>query len=636
MLGITQQPGITLADSVASALEGRARLLVFDNCEHILDSAADMIDTILARSETVKVLTTSREGLRLNDEQLWPVPSLDVESSAATLFVERASAVAPAVSLDGEREAVTEICRRLDGIPLAIELAASRLLSMTVSEVRDHLDDRFRLLVGSRRGLARHQTLRHAVQWSYDLLDHDEKALLNRCSVFAGGFDIASAQAVAPAADKFATLDLIDSLVRKSLVVADQSSGRTRFSVLETIRQFAEEQLVLEGGADDARAAHAQYFAGREADVLALWDSAHQRDAYDWFVTELANLRSAFRWAADREDLDVAGAIAVYAAFIGIMVEQYEAIGWAEELIEPSRAAGHRRLKQLYLLASQCYTTGRLDDALRYGDAGLAVDDTDMSDRLPVGAEFFIGGVYMAHGQPDRWVELCRKAIASTSTPDIAGCICLAVALSTAGARDEAIAASDEVSAIADAIGNPNFASNALLAYGLAHRYADPAASFDAHRRGMKIAHDSGNRQLESYHSGSLSVRAWELGRPAEALDYVTIALSRFYNTGHFSVVPSAFGVLTSVLDGLRIYEPAAVISAGASTPFTSVAYPEIHDAVGHLREVLGDKLFETLSRRGESLSMTAMAEYAFEQIDVARQAHTERCALSRLRPGAA
>ena len=144
-----------------------------------------------------------------------------------------------------------EICRRLDGIPLAIELAASRMASMTASEVRDRLDQRFRLLVGSRRGLERHHTLRHAVAWSYDLLDDTEKALLERCSVFAGGFDLESACAVMGSDDDFATLDLLDALVRKSLLVADRSSGRTRFSMLETIRQFAEEQLVASGEASE-------------------------------------------------------------------------------------------------------------------------------------------------------------------------------------------------------------------------------------------------------------------------------------------------------------------------------------------------------------------------------------------------
>ncbi len=223
---------------------------MFDNCEHVVDSVADLVEAILAASATVTILATSREGLGVSDEQLWRVPSLDVnsgtESAAVNLFLDRAQSVVSDFSLaqPGEADAVVEICRRLDGIPLAIELAASRMASMTASEVRDRLDQRFRLLVGSRRGLARHHTLRHAVAWSYDLLDDAEKALLDRCSVFAGGFDLQSACAVMGSDDDFATLDLLDALVRKSLLVADRSSGRTRFSMLETIRQFAEEQLV--------------------------------------------------------------------------------------------------------------------------------------------------------------------------------------------------------------------------------------------------------------------------------------------------------------------------------------------------------------------------------------------------------
>ena len=194
--------------------------------------------------------------------------------------------------------------------------------------------------------LERHHTLRHAVAWSYDHLDDAEKKLLERCSVFAGGFDLQSACAVAgfDGSDDYAVLDLLDALVRKSLLVADRSSGRTRFSMLETIRQFAEEQLVASGAATEVRAAHARHFAGREADILALWDSPRQREAYDWFATELANLRTAFRWAADHADLDVAAAIATYAGFLGFGVENYEPIAWAEELIEPARAVDHPRL----------------------------------------------------------------------------------------------------------------------------------------------------------------------------------------------------------------------------------------------------------------------------------------------------
>ena len=258
---------------MAAALEGRVRLLVFDNCEHVRDAAADLIEAILAQSATVRILATSREGLGGRRRAI-VAGALAGRRRGNRLgrsdSVRRTRPQCGAALLDGhadEADAVVEICRRLDGIPLAIELAASRMASMTASEVRDRLDHRFRLLVGSRRGLERHQTLRHAVAWSYDLLDDAEKTLLERCSVFAGGFDLQSACAVAgfDDPDDYAILDLLDALVRKSLLVADRSSGRTRFSMLETIRQFAEEQLVAGGEATEVRAAHARYFAGRES-----------------------------------------------------------------------------------------------------------------------------------------------------------------------------------------------------------------------------------------------------------------------------------------------------------------------------------------------------------------------------------
>jgi predicted ATPase len=622
VLGITQQPQMTLADSVAATMEGRSRLLIFDNCEHVLDAAADIIEAILTRSDAVKILSTSREGLRVDDEQLWAVPSLDtntgLDSPAASLFFDRAHAVTRGVALTPD-SAVAEICRRLDGIPLAIELAASRLLSMSVTEVRDRLDDRFRLLVGSRRSLERHQTLRHAVQWSYDLLNDAERTLLTRCSVFAGGFDLEGVCVVAGSDDEFITLDLLDALVRKSLLVADRASGRTRFSMLETIRQFAEEQLAASGKANTARTAHARYFAGREADVMALWDGPRQRDAYAWFTVELANLRSAFRWAADRGDLDTASTIATYAAFLGNSAEQYEPIAWAEELIEPAKAVEHRRLGQLYSLATQCYATGRVENALHYAESATALIKVGHSGRLPYEVEAFLGGVYVTQGQPQRWVDLCRRSIASSGNSHIFSRVCLVLALSTAGANDEAMATSKDFLRIADETDNPHLASYALLAYGLAYHDADPAASFDAHSRGIQIAIESGNRQLESYHAGNLSWLAGGRDDPAGALDYATIALTRFYNTGHFSIFPAALAVLTSILDRLGLYEHAATISVPASTEFAGASYPKIYETISHLRLVLGDRTYDQLAEKGASMSNAALAAYALEQIDNAR-----------------
>jgi predicted ATPase/class 3 adenylate cyclase len=420
VLGITQQPGKTVSESVAAALEGRVRLLVFDNCEHVLDAAANLIEAILADSATVRVLATSREGLAVPDE-VWPVPSLYVgtgtESAAVQLFVERAHGVAPHFTPTQEADAVTEICRRLDGIPLAIELAASRMASMTASDVCDRLGQRFRLLVGSRRGLERHQTLRQAVQWSYDPLGDAEKSLLERCSVFSGGFDLQSSCAVAgfDDADDYAVLDQLDALVRKSLLVVDRSTRRTRFWMLETIRQFAEEQLVARGGATEARDAHAHYFAGRETDILTLWDSPRQREAYDWFATEMANLRTAFRWAADQRDLDVAAPIATYAAWFGFQTENHEPIAWAEELIEPARAIDHPRLAALYVMAATCYMAGRIDPAIRYTEAAERAISGG-SGHVPRAAEGGLGGAYVAVGQPERWVRWCRAQLARVAT----------------------------------------------------------------------------------------------------------------------------------------------------------------------------------------------------------------------------
>jgi hypothetical protein len=291
---------------------------------------------------------------------------------------------------------------------------------MTVTELRDRLDDRFRLLVGSRRGLERHQTLRHAVQWSYELLGDAEKVILNRCSVFAGGFELASACAVTGADDEFTTLDLLDALVRKSLLLANRSAVRTRFSMLETIRQFAEEQLVASGEADELRTAHAQHFAGQEPDVLALWNSPRQRESYDWFTLELANLRAAFRWAADHEDLDCASAIAVCASLLGSFVEQFEPGAWAEEIIEPARSLQHPRLAQLYAMAARNFAASRFDDGIRYAEATLLAVDSGLFDEVPFEFASELGLCYLVSGEPERWITQCRNMISESRSAYLA------------------------------------------------------------------------------------------------------------------------------------------------------------------------------------------------------------------------
>ena len=314
------------------------------------------------------ILATSREGVGVADEQLWPVPSLDIDA-AVDLFTQCAQRVAPGFSVDDART-VAEMCHRLDGIPLGIELAASRMASMAVAEIRDRLDDRFKLLVGSRRSVERHQTLRHAVAWSYELLDDAEKVLLERCSVFAGGFDLESACAVAgfEEPDEYAVLGLLDALVRKSLLIAGRSTGRTRFSMLETIREFAEEKLVAHGEEPRsvpptlATSPRVKPTSSRSGTAPANTTPTNGSPP-SWRICERRSDGPQIRATSTPPPPSRSRGVR------RLFVENYEPISWAEELIEPARAVDHPRLAGLYVMASQCYMTGRVEAAVRYSEA---------------------------------------------------------------------------------------------------------------------------------------------------------------------------------------------------------------------------------------------------------------------------
>ena len=222
---------------------------MLDNCEHVLDAAADLAAAVLDRCPNVVVMATSREPLDLDGEQVVPVRPLDAGTDAVSLFAERAQRVDPEFVIDGDnRAAVEEICTRLDGVPLAIELAAARVDSMAPADVAARLDDRFRLLSsGRRRSVDRHQTLRATLEWSHQLLDEPEQVLLRRLGVFAGGFTADAARVVC--GDDLA----LASLVRKSLVQYEREPAPGRYRLLETVRVFALEQLAAADEAADDR-----------------------------------------------------------------------------------------------------------------------------------------------------------------------------------------------------------------------------------------------------------------------------------------------------------------------------------------------------------------------------------------------
>jgi class 3 adenylate cyclase len=214
VLGVAQQQGKTIEECMAAALAGRQILVVLDNCEHLIEASAALADLLLTHCKDVNLLATSREALMVDGERIWPVPSLGfrdgAQSPAVALFIDRARAVAPDFDATSDIAAIADICRRLDGIPLAIELGAARVRAMSPSQIRDRLNERFRLLTGgARRALERHQTLRHVVQWSYDLLTPVERTVLARASVFYGGFSLEAAESIC-GSGKVAAADILD------------------------------------------------------------------------------------------------------------------------------------------------------------------------------------------------------------------------------------------------------------------------------------------------------------------------------------------------------------------------------------------------------------------------------------------
>jgi hypothetical protein len=436
--------------------------------------------------------------------------------------------------------------------------------------------------------------------------------------VFAGGFDLQSACAVADSGDEYTILDRFDALVRKSLLVADRSSGHTRYSMLETIRQFAEDQLVDRGEATEIRTRHAHCFARRETDIMALWDSPRQREAYGWFRIELANLRTAFRWAADHGDVDVAAPIATFGTILGNLAGNYEPIAWAEELIEPARALDHPRLVALYEMASHCYFVGRMEEGLRYSDAGQALLETGRDYDLPFGGEAVLIGPYLSAGQPERVIEWCRAQLAR-GRDHVQTRTMLVAALKVAGEADEAITTAGGLIAAAEDAANPWALSYALFAYGFALRDVDPAEARLALRRGLMLARDSGNRFIEAGLAVGLSDLEATVGDTIAALDHLILGIRIFDDAGNTAMIRVPLAVLTVLLDRLGWYEPAAIVAGFAVDPLSTASIPDLTTAITHLRDVLGEQTYQSLAHKAETLTTAELVAYAYDQIDQAR-----------------
>ena len=316
VLSIKEVPGQPLMDTLKNRLRDQRVLLVLDNCEHVVDACAHLVRELLQACPSLSIVTTSREPLGVEGEASWRVPSLQLPettrtqalesflgSEAVRLFLDRAMRVRTTFRLTDENAgALAEICRRLDGIPLAIELAAARMRMMTPHQIVDGLEDRFRLLIGSTRtGVPRHQTLRASADWSYELLSEEERVVLRRLAVFAGGFTLDASEEVCSGEEiaRGAVLGIVSRLVDCSLVQVGEEAPAARYRLLETIRQYAAERLVESGEEHGVRARHLRFFVGLAERAQPDMEGAGLLEWLPLLDVELDNVRAAFEWGIE-------------------------------------------------------------------------------------------------------------------------------------------------------------------------------------------------------------------------------------------------------------------------------------------------------------------------------------------------
>jgi len=629
------------ADALVAYLAERRMLVVLDNCEHLIEGTADIVDRLLAACPGLKVLATSREGLAVEGEAMLAVPSLELpsdacaaaDSAAVQLFVERATAARAGLDLLGRHAAaVIDICRRLDGIPLALELAAAQLSHLTPEEVAGRLGDRFRLLTGGRRRIQRQATLQAAVDWSYELLGDAERRLLARLSVFAGGFSLDAAEGVCAGdgIEPERVVSLLASLVAKSLVVADTDDRVSRYRLLETIRLYAAERLVEQSEAELISARHRDWYLSwaERIDGERHWSPTLRR-ASDLLLLEreIDNLRSALAWSAQEKRRDLVARLTVAADVLwGTRCYQEEGLRWLEiarvgGLLDPGLEARCAALDGWVTMQFGQFT--RLPAMVR-----VALEAAERADLIASGRSEAIGpllfaGLCHVYDDRDAGRALARRAC------DIARAHGLVAVAASArgyegmlwladGRYDEAAAVLGEVAARSD-LSDPRFfavyfGTELVLAHHLAGRHDEALRVADAFAPITALM----SEPLEGMWPATVALARAGSGASGTVM---TELLELFRRVRRDTLPVIAHYILTVVAAVLALRgddEPASTILAAAGTelelPFRTPGHYALYRHYGRiLHRRLGDEVARRCRSAGARLSLDAAANLARE-----------------------
>ena len=682
-LGVRERPGQALLDSVCDHLATRRLLLVLDNCEHLIGTCAEVADAVLRRCRGAMVLASSREPLAIDGELVYKVPPLStpdanqgaspdqlLRSEAVRLFVERVRLHQLHFTLDEHNaSAVAAICQRLDGMPLAIELAAARVRSMSVHEIAHRLDSRLALLVGGpRTAMPRQQTLRALIDWSHELLDRREQALWARASVFAGGWTLEAAEQVCAGngIDAHAVLDLLSQLADKSLLLTESAGGVTHYRMLETMREYAHERLAASGNAALHARRHAEYFVALAAKVEPLLLTAEQKDWFERLGRMHDNLRAALtHWSGPHGDAAAALRLAaLLRRFWFVRGHFAEARRWLSECLaaapEPTslranalsacgemartlgdNAQAEQLLREAVTIARrvgdplQCadslnelalavYQQGRFGEARTLADEALVLQRAQDNRRGIAQSLNLLGMACCDQGEEDLSQRLHREALAiRRELGDRQGIATslnnLAIALTRQGDTATARGLYEENLEIRRELGDKRGIALSLLNLGtVAHQTGDPAAAEAMINESMPLFRELGDRKGIGYALFSLGQLATDRADHAAALKLYQESASVHRQTGDqaglamsLENLAQTHAALNDPMRAARLWGAAATLRGRLGMPLAPQDEQLSQQRMAVARGSVMAQAFDDCLREGAAMSADAAAGYA-------------------------
>ena len=647
VLGLQEDANTPVVQALCVHVASRRLLLVLDNCEHLVDACANVADALLRAAPAVRVLASSREALNVAGEQTYPLPPLalpDPETSAADaarsdagrLFVERARLRQPTFALSELNvKAVAQICARLDGIPLALELAAARVGVLTVETIAERLNDRFRLLTGgSRTALPRQQTLRALIDWSFDLLGAAEKTLFVRLSVFAGGWNLPAAEDVCTDPDLAPedVLDLLTGLANKSLVVPDGNGARYR--MLETIRDYARDRLQERGESVALRVRHCKYFVKFAEDAEPHLEGGEDQPV--WLVQleiEHDNLRGALGWSLEEPegaeaDLRLTGALYRFWAHRG---HAHEGRQWCDTAL--ARTAGRpgtlARLKALHASGTLTWRLGDIIGARSLLEQALTMS-RELGDRSYEGRVLSnLGGIAIHQADDAAAQAFLEQAVVihrATDNPAMEARVLnnvAALAISR-GRFAESEAPLERALALSRELHNPMEEATAMSHLGyLAMRRGEFAQAQALHERALATARAFGVREFELEEMRHLGETVLAQGDATAARMHFRDALAASKEIGNQHEIVLCLEALTMLMVEAKGYEIAARVCGAADALRTAIATPraygeqEMYDeTVAHCQQALGEAAAVAAVVAGRSSSSDNAVALAIAWID--------------------